>query len=381
MGSSVLIIALIATNTTGAPIPKEDVEKQEAVFARLWYEDFIWKFDDLPTKGGVAKDHIPYSGHIYLDKNGGTANVMRKYDVAVNKNYSYPATSWEYGDTSAARSGTRTVSSGFGFFRSTRTVGGVNHWYGHCNGWASATIRHAEPQRSVIVDGVEFSPADIKGMLAEVYMYNEHELLAGFESHLNPGTLHAILANWLGRGSHGIIMDADPGKEKWNYPIYGFASSATRRSPREIQVRTNIRYAKDSEDREYNQSPRISKDKYFHYMLELNGQGEIVGGYYFRDSDRIDFVWVPLSPKASGAEGNENGNPHLNVAKVLDIWRKSVPRQTRRQWLVADPNERDRAVEVADPTRLLPRGIRIVPPTIRAEPGDVGIVVEPGNAS
>ena len=193
-------------------------------------------------------------------------------------------------------------------------------------------------------------------------MYNQIEMLAGYETRLNAGTFHAILANWIGRGSHPIAMDSDPTDEKWNYPIYAYSSSSGKHSKHEVEVRTNIGYAKDTEDREFDKSPPVRKIMKFHYMLNLNDRGEIVGGYYFDDSALIDFVWVPLSPRASGDEGNENGNPHIDVEKILAIWRKSVPTEARRQWLIVDPTKKDRVVEVADPTRLLPRNIRIVPP-------------------
>ena len=316
----------------------------------------MWKFDDLPLKGSVPEARIPYSGYIYLDKEGGTSNVLRKYDRAVNNDFSLPATSWEQADTSAARTRVRR-----GFFGRT-TYSSENDWYGHCNGWSAAAIRHAEPQHSVTDHGAQFTPADIKGMLAEVYMYNQIEMLAGYETQLNPGTFHAILANWIGRGSHPIAMDSDPTKEKWNYPIYAYSSSFGKHSQREVEVKTNVAYAKDTTDREFDKSPPNRKLMSFHYMLNLNERGEIVGGYYFGDSAKIDFVWVPLSPKQSGAEGNENGNPHVDVDKVIAIWRKSVSTATRRTWLTVDPVAKDRVVEVADPTKLLPRNIRIVPP-------------------
>jgi hypothetical protein len=123
-------------------------------------------------------------------------------------------------------------------------------------------------------------------------------------------------------------------------------------------------YAKDSGNFEHDESPLTRKVKSFHYMLSLNERGDIVGGHYYRDSARIDFLWVPLCPKQSGERGNEAGNPHVDVAKVMAIWRQSVPKETRRQWLIVDPAEEDRAVEIPDPTRILPRNIRIVPPSI-----------------
>lgn len=359
MGRSALILALIAAAGAGPSIPRTETEIQESVFKRYWNDDFTWRFEDLPTKGNVPKGHVPYSGYIYLDKRGGTTEVLSKYDRAMNRGgRSFSAASWERSDTSEARR----RASGLFRWRSQKT-----NWYGHCNGWAAASIRHAEPQKIVVVNGVRFTPADIKGLLAELYMYNDHEMLAGIDSTLNAGALHAILANWLGRGSHPIAMDGDPTEEKWNYPIYAFASSCGRQSHGRVEVKTNIVYAKDSEDSEHDESPDIRRVKSFHYMLNLNERGDIVGGYYFRDSDKIDFLWVPLCPKRSGEKGNEAGNPYIDVDKVLAIWRKSVSRETRRQWLIVDPAEEDRAVEVSDPTRILPRNIKIVPPTLTAD--------------
>lgn len=345
---SLILAAVLVSPVVAAPIAKKEAKKQDDVFGRLWNEEFEWKFDELPTKGTAPEHQIPYSGYIYLDKWGGTSDILRKYDRAVNG--SLAATSWEQSDTSEARGSAR-------LFRRRPTI----DWYGHCNGWSAASIRHAEPQQSVRAFGTVFTPADIKGLLAEIYMYNDTEMLAGYESNLNPGTLHAILANWLGRGSHPIVMDSDPGKEKWNYPIFSFASSSAKRSGQRVEVRTNIMHVKDSEDQEYDVSPEIHAMKSFHYMLQLNSRGEIIGGEYFRDSDKIDFIWIPLQPKAAGEPGNEGGNPHLDVAKVLSIWRRSVSKEARRNWLVVDPLPEDRVVEVADPLAILPQNIRIVP--------------------
>ena len=368
MGTSTLIIVMIAAASVGNSIPEAEITKQNTVFEKCWNDDFVWNFEQLPTKGGVPEERIPYSGYIYLDKRGGTIDVLNKYDRAFNSNRGFPASSWEASDTVASKKRTRTGGLFFGRTES------ANGWFGHCNGWTAAAIRHAEPQHSVRMNGVEFTPADIKGLLAEIYIYNEHEVLAGVKTSLNPATLHAILANWVGRGSHPIGMDSDPGEEIWNYPIYSYASACTKRSPREVEVRTNVRYAKDTEDREYDKSPRDHKSKSFHYMLQLDARGDIVGGYYYRDSDRIDFVWVPWKPKKSGEAGNERGNPYVDVSQVMEIWRKSVSREVRRRWLIVDLAEEDRAVEVADPSRILPRNIRIVPPERTADSTDLPTV-------
>jgi hypothetical protein len=200
---------------------------------------------------------------------------------------------------------------------------------------------------------VVFTPSDIKALLAEIYIYNENEHLAGVDHDLDAGTLHAVLANWLGRGAHALGMEAEPGKEKWNYPLFSFASSYAKRSARTVEVKTNIVYCKDAA-RETDKASRNRKVKYFHYTLNLNARGEIVGGTFHRDSSIIDMLWVPVRPKKSGRPGNARGNPHVDVDEVLAIWRDSVPYEIRRKWLVIDPADEDRVLDLAGIETLVP---------------------------
>lgn len=337
MGTSVLVVALMAAINTGAPLRQSVVTTNNDVFERLWGTEFVWKFDDLPTEGSVPSFRVPYSGYIYPDAAGGTSGALRRYDQAFNRGRSL-ATSHEAWDTSAFKKPVKRRGL-LGLFGAKRME--TPAWHGHCNGWAAAAMRHAEPEESVRVNGVTFTPANIKALLAEIYMYNDLQYLDGLKSYINAGALHAILANWLGRGGYPIGMEADPGEEKWNYPIYGFSSSHAKRSARRVEVKVNLAYAKDSNG-EYQESPRIKRIKYFHYMLELNDRGEIVGGSYYNDSNRIDMLWIPLRPKKSRTTGNESGNPYVNVEQVLAIWRKSVPEETRRKWFTVDPTDEDR---------------------------------------
>ena len=331
-----LIVALTAV-ALGAPIPAREVKLQNETFEQLWDAKFDWKLDDLPAKGGVDEFRVPYSGYIYPDRAGGTRNVLRKYDQAFHHGRNLAA-AHEQWDTTAFKEPAKGIFGGRALFGRME----VPNWYGHCNGWTSAAIRHAEPQKSVTVNGITFTPSDIKGLLAEVYIYNDHTVLAGDNNtSVNAGLFHAIITNWLGRGEHPIGMDEDPGKEKWNYPIYAYATSSAKHSARRVEVKMNIAYALDS-DGEWDESPRIKEIKYFHYMLELNPSRDIVGGYFFRDSSVVDMLWVPLLPKASGQPGNEAGNPYLNVKQVLAIWRASVPAETRDKWVTVDAPEADK---------------------------------------
>lgn len=356
MHSSLLAVALVVSGTVGQSIYQNDIDTQNKAFQKLWATDFNWKFDELPTEAIVSEDRVPYSGYIYPDTHGGTIAALRKYDKAFDQRGI--AAAHERRDTSMTAPVTRRVTSTRrGLFGATRTVTrlqtvhAVPHWYGHCNGWTSAAIRHAEPQNSVERNGVVFSPADIKGLLAEIYIYNDNEMLAS--GYIHPGVLHAIIGNWLGLGMHPVGMEADPGHEKWNYPVYGYSVRAYNRSTRGVDIQLAVKYAMSSQT-ETDKSPRIPREKHFNYHLNLDDSGKIVGGYYYRNSARIDMLWTPLRPKAGGKKGNERGNPYVDIDRVLAIWRDSVGKDVRENWVHVDPVSEDRLAESVQLTHLRP---------------------------
>jgi len=369
MGTSALtvVLAIVISGPAQAPagsgsIKQDEIDYQNQNFEQWWNTELLWKYDDLPTKGNVPKFRIPYSGHDYTDRSGGTMDVMRKYDVAFNSRVPM-ATEWEREDVGKRRPlflfrGRNRLPEDFRLPETERRRGNgrgllaalfsgsgrVPAWYGHCNGRTAASIRHAEPQRSVMRNGVVFTPADIKGLLAEVYMYQDTEFLGGIDFAVNPGTFHVILSNWLGRGSHPVGMDSTLGEVVFNYPIYAYATSHLERPDNRVEVKMNAAYAKSSGG-EHNQSPRIKGVMYFHYTLNLNEEGEITGGEYYGDSSRVDMLWSPLQPAQGGKKGNEIGNPYIDVKEILSIWRESVPSELREKWYNIDPTDEDRIEE------------------------------------
>jgi len=342
--SAFTLAVAIAISGLSEAIVQKEIDYQSENFQTWWGTELVWRLDDLPAKGGVPYFRVPYSGYIYPDSAGGTMHVLQKYDLAFHDGRSLAA-SHEYQDVTAQQELTHERRGLFGL----RRVGVYRTptWHGHCNGWTAAAIRHAEPQRSVTRNNVVFSPADIKALLADIYMYSEHEFLGGIDEAINPGTLHVVLANWVGRGDHPVGMESTVGPEKWNYPVFAYSTSSARRSEREVEVKMNIAYS-DSTQAEFQQSPRLKRVKYFHYMLELNEDGEIVGGRYFSDSSQIDMLWTPQNPTQGGEEGNERGNPHLDVKEILAMWRESVPLELRNKWYNIDPSDEDRILDASE---------------------------------
>ncbi len=324
------------------PIKKDELEYQQQAFKQWWGNEYVTKLADLPKEGKVPDFRVPYSGHDYPDMSGGTLVAMYKYDRAFRSR----AAEHERGDIGehrSARGEEREVRGPFG--RVWRTRGrAVPTWYGHCNGWTAAAIRHAEPQKAVVRNGVTFTPADIKGLLAEIYMYNDSEFLGGVDPAINPGILHLTLANWLGRGEHPLGMETAVGEVVINFPVFNYKMVVNKYSSREAEVRTWITYALNIQ-RELDKGPeKYHRQMYFHYVLDLNDQGEIRGGRFYGDSMQIDMLWAPLKPEQGGKERNKRGNPHLNVKEVLAIWRESVSEDLRKQWLNIDPTEEDRVL-------------------------------------
>ena len=341
MGTYLLTLTLTLVAAGGQPtsaiIDSEEQQYQSETFAHWWGAELVWSFDNLPSTGSVPRHRVPYSGYIYPDAAGGVEGPIRKYDQAFN-NGRLLATAHEIEDTTSRKEPVL-VRGPLRLRR--RYEQQTPAWHGHCNGWTAAAIRHAVPRQAVVRNGVVFSPADIKGLLAEIYMYNGNEFLGGAdEGPINPGLLHVVLANWLGRGSHPVAMDREVGEEVWNYPIYAYAASHSHRSPQEVQVRMNVAYAANLPE-ESDEPQHVQRIIYFHYVLMLDEEGQITGGRYLPDSARIDILWTPLRPVPSGSEGNELGNPYLDVAEVLSMWRDSVPEEFRRNWLNIDPTEED----------------------------------------
>jgi hypothetical protein len=352
-------------------IKKEEIEYQQQAYQQWWGDELVLKLADLPKEGKVPTFRLPYCGHDYPDRAGGTVNAMYKYDQAFHRGRPMAA-EFERMDVRAHREaggGEREVRGPFGRIRIVRDRG-VPTWYGHCNGWTAAAIRHAEPQKSVVRNGVLFTPADIKGLLAELYMYTESEFLGGVDPAINPAVLHLTLANWLGRGQHPVGMETAVGEVVINFPVFNYRSSINKFSSREAEVRTTISYVLNI-NRELDKGPaNYHRQLYFHYVLDLDQEGSIVGGRYYGDSGQIDMLWTPLQPTQGGQEKNLRGNPHLDVKEVLAIWRDSVPEDLRRKWMNIDPTDEDR---VLPPVETIVVNKPVEAKTVEVKPAEAAV--------
>jgi hypothetical protein len=232
-------------------------------------------------------------------------------------------------------------------------------WWGTCHAWAPASLVLPEPQKSVTVNGVTFSVGDIKALMQNLFdrtsavmlggrcnsMEIKHDptLSANDEcSDLNPGALHVVITNFLGINNLPLIEDRTANFEIWNQAVMGYevtkqaaisntkanecvgapASnkwSFNKNAKKLMEVKMTVEYLTESgaEATPVGFEDNIRTDDY-HYILELNTEGKVVGGRYCTDSsnDHVDFLWAPTGSFSPS-------NPSVQASKVKELIAKA----------------------------------------------------------
>jgi competence ComEA-like helix-hairpin-helix protein len=108
---------------------------------------------------------------------------------------------------------------------------GGDSWWGHCNGWAAAAILTNEPteSRTVTVDGqdIEFSTADIKGLLTESH-YSTYSRFYGERyngedddlTDLTPSAFQRIVTFYIKEQGVPLVFDTTATEAVWNFPAW-----------------------------------------------------------------------------------------------------------------------------------------------------------------
>ena len=238
-------------------------------------------------------------------------------------------------------------------------IDGIQGWWGTCHAWTPASQLIPEPQHAVTLNGVKFEVGDIKALLQNVFDDTDAVMLGGrcnskTITHtatgsandecadVNPGALHIIMTNFLGLNQLPLIEDRTANYEVWNQPVVGFeitkqtkvtasaantcvgASGSTWKyntSAAELwEVQMTVSYVTEAyaSATPVGYRNNVSTDDY-HYILELNSQGKVVGGRYCNDTENnhIDFLWSPTG-------GFRPSNPNVDVAKVKQLAKLAV---------------------------------------------------------
>lgn len=175
----------------------------------------------------------PWAGYWWPYTDNGIASVHRdpahlspvdKYDQA------YKVTLQEQGiDVSSG------YNSAASWERFNHGAGRVNvaGWWGHCDGWAAASIMAPEPKAEKIINGIPFTVRDQKALLTELWLDFTSDFLgtrsftsSDFEDpafwDIVPAQFHLVLANVVAKQNRSLIFDRYTGDQVWNQPLVAY---------------------------------------------------------------------------------------------------------------------------------------------------------------
>lgn len=308
---------------------------------RHWSADLVQKFDQLPKSKSLIGKDIPWTTTYWADFQSGVAHRWQnnfpedftytppslerlKKMIASEKNKLSPAEKW---DILHSNYDYPTVAS-----ERKRTKKDQVSWAGLCHGWALSAISFEEPQsyRLSNADGIELilNSTDIKALvsLATSEQAINDSLLLGTKCYrngrvnrtnlntpecagVNAGTFHLVMSNSIGLKQTPFLANISRDEQIWNHPMYGYESevlseagpsrNASFETVREIRVETFL-YEVDMQDPlgpdpvQGTINHPLKSEKYV-YWLELNAQGNIVGGTW-ETFWHPGFIWKNKNP-------------------------------------------------------------------------------------
>lgn len=237
-------------------------------------------------------------------------------------------------------------------------VDGMATWWGTCHAWGPASLMMPEPQKSVTVNGVTFSPGDMKALMQNMFDRTSAVMLGGRCnakeikhdptipandpcSDLNPGAMHVVITNFLGINNLPLIEDRTANFEIWNQAVMGYditkqeettAAKANEcvgatgdkwtfntKAAKLMDVRMTVEYLTESfaQSGPVGSEDNIRTDRY-HYILEVNADNKVVGGRYCKDStnNHVDFFWAPTGSFSPS-------NPSVSASRVKELIAKA----------------------------------------------------------
>ncbi len=299
-------------------------------------------------------------GTVSSEKN--LAAILRLYPTAKSRNMPWAGYWWPYADNSMLPV-MSSYSSAVGNSAAVRweeahhgsTTPGIQSWYGHCNGWAAASVMFHEPTQPYQDASGVFSVADQKALLSEMSMEVNGDFFGTPTTTDNPGTLAyqdvfpnqflLVLTNYVGQGLP-LVMDRYTGDQVWNQPVAGYRitqpgpSDVLPYSPAaphvtRLKMTVEVWWARDDVDAEFITQPfnfttsESYESRVFDFEAWLDGPVEFasdgkvsasgnliltrqgsssLGGYWLMSGVESypDYLWVPYQPKESTGFSNPN---------------------------------------------------------------------------
>lgn len=270
--------------------------------------------------------------------------------------------------------------------------GKVETWMGICHGWAPAAYMLDRPTRPITLHTpdnipIKFYPADIKAYVSLLWANaasrtrfiggrcNDKEPAMDEETgrvtsercfDTNPGTWHLCVVNQIGVAKRSFILDVTFDYEVWNQPVYSYsytyfnpqtrrATSSladasidiadysndkfkrwrSNRTTKVVGVSMEVKYIVETHPRQLEEDkPSMDgvQSVTYEYDLELDAEGDIIGGEWYRNK-HPDFLWTP-PPGAKALtrrDSNVSGSWTDSRRAVPGSWRAVAAQASREQ--------------------------------------------------
>ena len=215
--------------------------------------------------------------------------------------------------------------------RLENATGYTAFWWGHCNGWAAASVLENEPTTAREVKGITFEVGDQKGLLTVCHNGDPVDVirkLGDDDAHL----FHAMLVQSIGKEKRGLIFDTkldpidpktgEPVREVWNYPAYRYEFIYTEQGPKTWDVTAQVWFANDAVEPNFvgvKNWPIEERPKVYTYRI-VGSQENPTSGYWIGGSrlDHPDLMWrpQPLSVQ-NAAEERDPGSSQTTFHPTL----------------------------------------------------------------
>ena len=215
--------------------------------------------------------------------------------------------------------------------RMEQATGYKAFWWGHCNGWAAASVLEAEPTQEKTRKGIRFGVGDQKGLLTVCHNGDPVDLIRKLgpnEAHL----FHATVLQSIGKDKRGLIFDTkldpidpktkEPVREVWNYPAYKYECSYAEVAADTYDVTMKLWFADDAVQPDHvgtQNWPDDNEPKVYTYRINGDKQNPKSGTWTGKSaSDHPDLMWrpQPLSVQ-NAAEQRDPGSSQTNFHPAL----------------------------------------------------------------
>jgi hypothetical protein len=127
----------------------------------------------------------------------------------------------------------------------------------------------------------------------------------------NAGAFHVVLANMIGLRKQGFVIDKTRDLQVWNQPVWSYEAQvegeSSEPSPgaapgtvKEVTMSVGVTYGVEVQPHwDALGDESASRTAEYSYRLELNAQGDIIGGEWLT-SERPDFMWMQEVPEFDG---------------------------------------------------------------------------------